>query len=145
MEHFLEHSGREPPNGAPSAGARSSPHALSVNAGSAVDLILALSHQELTEFLRCAEQLERRPLQRRTASGGARRRLRCGAVTDAVVAVLQEAGTDMRYIDVFFAVEERLGVPVSRSAVKNALAEGTRGKRQQRFERVSHGRYRLLT
>jgi hypothetical protein len=82
----------------------------------------------------------------RDASGDARRpngNRRFAQVGDAVVQVLREAGTDMRFIDVHRKVERLLDESVSRSTVKNYLAGGCRRKRPL-FERVSHGRYRLL-
>jgi hypothetical protein len=63
-------------------------------------------------------------------------------VTDAVVHVLSQAGSEMRYVDVHRAVEELLDGPVARSSVKNALVKGC-SRRQPRFERVGRGRYRL--
>jgi hypothetical protein len=73
--------------------------------------------------------------------GPARRKF--GAVGDAVVQVLEEAGCGLRMMDIHLSVEELLGESVSRSSVKNYLARGTDGRKTPLFERVGHGRYRL--
>jgi len=62
---------------------------------------------------------------------------------DAVVQVLREAGSELRFIEVHERVERLLSDDVSRSSVKNYLAQGCL-RQQPLFERVSRGRYRLL-
>jgi hypothetical protein len=66
-----------------------------------------------------------------------------GDVLRAVVAVLDD-GRTRRMIEIHDAVEQRLGEPVPRSSVKNALANHT-SKGQELFVRVAHGRYRVAT
>lgn len=110
-----------------------------------VDLFEALSHTELSEALeklsRRDWQPERRPPLPPYGRPGHRK---LGSVTDAVVQVLSDAGSEMRYVDVHRAVETLLGGPVARSSIKNALAKGSSGRRP-RFERVGRGRYRSVT
>lgn len=64
-----------------------------------------------------------------------------GSVTDAVVQVLEEAGTALSYIEIYRAVNERLGGEVSKSSVKNALVRAASSKDSE-VVRVRHGRYR---
>src|SRR5439155_10584517 len=109
------------------------------------DLMSALSHNFLTQ------SLERLALRDWTPTAVARRkgarrpdgRRRFAEVGDAVVHVLRVAGSDLRFIEVHERVEELLGGSVSRSSVKNYLAQGCL-RRKPLFERVSPGRYRLL-
>jgi hypothetical protein len=108
-----------------------------------VDLIGSLSHTALTDVL---EQLDardwrvaERPRKERRTTG----RRKFATVSDAVVQVLSETGSVLRFIEIYEAVERLLDGPVARSSVKNALArEGSR--RHPRFERVGYGRYRLM-
>ena len=46
-------------------------------------------------------------------------------------------------MDIHLAVEDLLGEPVSRSSVKNYLANGATSRKTRLFERVSRGCYRL--
>jgi hypothetical protein len=47
-------------------------------------------------------------------------------------------------IEIHAAIEDLLGEPVAQSSVKNYLARGCR-RRRPVVERVSHGRYRLIS
>jgi hypothetical protein len=104
----------------------------------------ALSHNLLTQ------SLERLALQDSTPTAAVRHktarrpddRRRFAEAGDAVVQVLREAGCDLRFVEVHQRVEELLGGSVSRSSVKNYLAQGCL-RRKPLFERVSRGRYRL--
>jgi hypothetical protein len=48
----------------------------------------------------------------------------------------------MQVCDISTAVSDLLGLPVSRSSVKNCLASRAKGE-DARFERTDRGRYRL--
>jgi len=67
---------------------------------------------------------------------------RPGWVTDVVVQVLVEEGRPMRATRVHAAAERLLGDRISRDSVDSCLSKGAHGK-EPRFERVSHGCYRL--
>ena len=67
-----------------------------------------------------------------------------GEVGDAVVRALEEAGSELRMMNVHAAVEEFLGEAVLRSSVKNYLAAGADRRKTRLFERVSRGRYWLV-
>ena len=60
----------------------------------------------------------------------------------AVTEALEASAEPMQAIAIHAAVERLLGEPVCWSSVKNCLSEGVRRK-QSRFERLAHGRYRL--
>lgn len=64
-------------------------------------------------------------------------------VAEAAEQVLAEHGESMQAKAIHAAVERRLRRAVSWSSVKNALADGTRG-RSPRFERVARGRYQRI-
>jgi hypothetical protein len=68
--------------------------------------------------------------------------LRPGSVLVAVAQVLAAAEEPMPVCDVSTAVSDMLGLPVSRSSVKNCLARRARGENAP-FERTDRGRYRL--
>lgn len=68
---------------------------------------------------------------------------RPGWVMDAVVRVLADEGGPMHRRKVHAAVERLLGLPVSKDSVDWCLSNGARTK-EQRFERVSPGCYRLF-
>jgi predicted transcriptional regulator of viral defense system len=57
--------------------------------------------------------------------------------------VLAEADAELRYIEIYEAVQTLLEGSVARSSVKNALAS-ERTRKHPRFERVGHGRYRIV-
>ncbi len=61
-----------------------------------------------------------------------------------MVQVLHDAQTELQMFEIHLAVEELLGEPVSRSSVKNYLANGTDRRKTQLFERVGRGRYRFI-
>jgi hypothetical protein len=69
-------------------------------------------------------------------------RLGNGVVQRAVVKVLAATDAPMRGADIHLAVERLLEHPVSKDSVSCCLAAGARAK-EARFERVSHGTYRL--
>ena len=68
-------------------------------------------------------------------------RRRFGSISRAIVEVLTEVQTDLPVRDVWAAVEQLLGEPVSRHSVKSYLHRGTYDLKI--FERVRHVRYRL--
>jgi hypothetical protein len=71
-------------------------------------------------------------------------KLKFGTVSSAVLAVLAEADSPLRYVEIQAKVEELLGIRVSRSSVKQFLnAESSH--RRPRFERVARGLYRSST
>jgi hypothetical protein len=56
-------------------------------------------------------------------------RRKFGAVRDAIVVVLEQAGCELRVRDIHKGVEKLLGEPVSRGSVKAFLHNGCRRKR----------------
>jgi hypothetical protein len=70
-------------------------------------------------------------------------KLKFGTVSGAVLEVLARSDESMRFIEIHRAVEELLGMTVSRSSVKQFLS-AERGHRRPRFVRVAHGRYQAL-
>ncbi len=107
----------------------------------------SLSHLEFTETLQrlAARDWRREPRPRGKSLQTERTRRRFAQVSDAIMQVLAEARGELRMVEVHRAVEELLGAPVSRSSVKNYLADGAKRPRpQRRIERVSRGRYRLM-
>lgn len=76
-----------------------------------------------------------------TGYGAQTERRKFASVSDAVVEVLAEGDSELRYIEIYNAVEALLEGPVARSSVKNALAS-ERTRKQPRFERIGRGRYR---
>lgn len=69
-------------------------------------------------------------------------KLRCGAIQQAVTAVLREADEPLAAQEIHAAVESRLDQPVSRDSVHWCLSTGAKGE-SGRYERVSTGWYRL--
>lgn len=69
-------------------------------------------------------------------------KLRFGTVSGAVLSVLAAADGPMRYVEIRAAVEQRLGVRVAASSVKQLLSDEAR-HRKPRFERVARGSYRI--
>jgi hypothetical protein len=115
-------------------------------ANRAIDLIEPLSHTALTEAL---ERLTTRswpqaPSFRKPRTSPADARRKFASVSDAVVQVLADAPSELRFIEIYEAVDALLEGQVARSSVKNALASES-SRRFPRFERVGHGRYRTLT
>jgi hypothetical protein len=70
------------------------------------------------------------------------RSLRIGAIPEAIMRVLADSVEPMRMRDIQTEVEALVGQPVSRSAVKNWLANHACGK-DAPLVRISRGRYRL--
>ena len=108
-----------------------------------VDLIDALSHPEVSEWLEvlsnCKSGSGRSP--RREPEPALRRPF--GEVADAVLQVLQEADTELSYIEIYRAVNDQLRGDVSKSSVKNALVRARSGSHPPLI-RVSPGRYVAL-
>jgi hypothetical protein len=105
----------------------------------------ALSNQDTMQRLQqLSEKLDRlaaskaRPRRSRRHN----RVLRPGSVLVAVTQVLVAADRPMRVRDISMAVSDLLGLPVSRSSVKNCLASKAQGSAAP-FERVARGHYRL--
>jgi hypothetical protein len=71
------------------------------------------------------------------------RDVRVGAVPEAIMRVLADSVEPMRMCDIHVEVERLLGQSVTRSAVKNYLANHCRGE-HARFVRLGRGRYRRL-
>lgn len=69
-------------------------------------------------------------------------RRKFGTVGGAVVAVLKEAGSEMRVKEVHAEVERVLGGQVSRYSVSDYLLSRSKGPRPL-FVRTRHGHYRL--
>jgi hypothetical protein len=69
-------------------------------------------------------------------------KLRFGTVSGAVMDVLAAADRPLRYVEIRAAVEQRLGMPVAASSVKQLLSDEA-GHRSPRFERVARGTYRI--
>jgi hypothetical protein len=77
------------------------------------------------------------------AAGSADGRRKFGSVGDAVVAVLADAGGEMRLRDTHAAVEQRLGGAVSLFSVADFLLRRSKGQAPL-FVHSGYGRYRLL-
>lgn len=114
---------------------------------SMVGLFGALSNHDVQGRLRqLSEVLDR------VATSGAKpcptvcagRELRPGMVPKAIMRILAESVQPMRATDIHLAVEEMLGLRVSKSAVKNWLATHVGGERPL-FVRLARGRYCLST
>jgi hypothetical protein len=85
-------------------------------------------------------QVRRRPPRPRDRSLDGK--LKFGTVSGAVLAVLAEACTPLRFIEIHAQVEAALNTPVSKASVKSFLsAEGNHPK--PRCVRVDRGLYRL--
>jgi site-specific DNA recombinase len=110
---------------------------------SSVELVGALSNHEIQERLRRLSE----KLDLLSAKGAARcpsarldRRLRSGLVPEAIMRVLSESVEPMRMMDIHTQVEELIARAVSRSAVKNWLANHVQGDHAL-FVRLGRGRY----
>jgi hypothetical protein len=99
----------------------------------------------LAAALEASGVVPRRPVgpQGMIAVGQAPARLGNGVVQRAVIKVLAAAQQPMRATEVHAAAEELLGHPVSKDSISWCLAAGAREK-EQRFERVARGCYRLM-
>jgi hypothetical protein len=69
-------------------------------------------------------------------------KLRCGAIQQAVLGVLESANQSMAVPDIHAAVEDRLKREVSKNSVYWCLSTGVKGT-SPRIERVATGFYRL--
>ena len=69
---------------------------------------------------------------------------RIGAVVDSIAQVLELADRPMRARDIHAAAQELLGEPIKWSSVKATLGAHA-STPLGRFERISHGRYRLAS
>jgi HB1/ASXL restriction endonuclease-like protein with HTH domain len=67
-----------------------------------------------------------------------------GSVAEAVVQILETAGTELSYIEIYQAVCDQLGGDVAKSSVKNSLMRACLGDRPL-LVRIGRGRYRLFT
>jgi hypothetical protein len=82
-------------------------------------------------------------LPRRPVSAGLEtKRLGNGAVQRAAMGALAAADRVLTVAEVQVAVEERLGMPVSKDSVRSCLSSGARSP-HPRFERTAPGCYRL--
>jgi hypothetical protein len=109
-----------------------------------VEFIGALSNPEvqgrLERLAKKLDQIESVGLAPRPTTLG--RSLRVGAIPEAIMRVLADSVEPMRMRDIEAEVEALVGQPVSRSAVKNWLANHVRGE-QAPLIRLGRGRYRL--
>ena len=108
-----------------------------------VDLIESLSHTALTDVLQQLGARDWRVAERPRKEPWTTGRRKFASVSDAVVQVLSETGSALRFNEIYEAVDRLLDGSVARSSVKNALAR-ERSRRQPRFERLGYGRYRVL-
>ncbi len=111
-----------------------------------VVLVGALSNPGLQDlFQRLTSQRRRKQRRPKLASIGPQPdgRRKFGSVSSAIVQVPTEAQSDMRAREVRAEVERLVGEQVPRASIKSYLHRGTYGSKPI-FERVSHGRYRLL-
>jgi hypothetical protein len=120
--------------------------ALSSISTSMVEIFGALSNPDVRERL---ERLEKKLEQLQNVEVAPRptilrRSLRVGAVPEAIMRVLADSVEPMRMRDIHAEVEALVGLSVSRSAVKNWLANHVRGE-QALLIRLGRGRYRLRT
>jgi hypothetical protein len=110
-----------------------------------MDLIGRLSSHDLTTLLqrltaRDWKQADCRHLSAGGVAPDGRRKF--GTGRDAIVAVLEQAGCELRVRDIHERVEKLLGEPVSSSSVKAYLRRGCR-RRSPLFEYRGRTGYRL--
>jgi len=109
-------------------------------------LLGSYSNPEVQKRLRrLSEELDRlaaSPGQPRP-SGRPDRKLRNGLVPRTIQRVLTEADGPIRVLDIYAAVEDRLGMSVPKSSVYVWLSQNAKGPRPQ-VVRLGHGRYQLL-
>jgi hypothetical protein len=111
-----------------------------------VVLVGALSNPDLQNLFQSLTSQPRRKQRRcKLELNGPRpdARRRFGSVSGTIIQVLTEAQSDLRVKEIWSEVERLLGEEVSRHSIKSYLHRGSTGSKPI-FERVSHGRYRLL-
>jgi hypothetical protein len=109
-------------------------------------LVGRLSNHDLTTLFQSLTAHDRRQVAPRdglTSGVAPDGRRKFGTVRDAIVAVLKQAGSELRVRDIHEGVEKLLGDSVSRSSVKDYLRKGCRRK-DPLFEYRGRGCYRLL-
>ncbi len=102
----------------------------------------ALSNPEIQERLKQLSEQLVKIAARKHPPARPKPRLRAGAVPAAIMRVLADSVEPMRMRDIHAEIERLLGQSVTRSAVKNYLANHCQGE-QPRFVRLARGRYRL--
>jgi hypothetical protein len=102
----------------------------------------ALSNPDTQERLRQLSEQLAKVATRKRPPARPRARLRAGAVPAAIMRALADAVEPMRMRDIHAEVERLLGQSVTRSAVKNYLANHCAGSCPC-FVRLARGRYRL--
>jgi len=110
-----------------------------------MDLVGRLSNPEATTLFQrlMAGDWRQAPRQHASASGVAPDgRRKFGTVRDAIVAVLEQAGCELRVREIQKSVEDSLGGPVSPSSVRDYLRKGCR-RRVPLFEYCGRNGYRL--
>ena len=108
-------------------------------------LVGRLSNHDLTTLLQRLTARDWKPAERQRPSAGGVApggRRKFGTVRDAIVAVLVEAGCELRVRDIHEGVEQLLGESVSSSSVKDYLRKGCR-RRTPLFEYLDSRGYRL--
>lgn len=121
------------------------PQPLPAPTSTSIGVLEALTNQDILQRL---QQLSGKLDQLASSKARPRRSrrhnrvLRPGSVLVAVTQVLVAADEPMRVHDISMAVSDLLGLPVSRSSVKNCLASKAQDE-HGRFERTAHGCYRL--
>jgi hypothetical protein len=112
-----------------------------------VVLVGSLSNPDLQDLFQSLTSQERRKQPKRKPEPNGPRpdgRRKFGSVSIAIVQALSEARSDLRVKEIWAEVERLLGEPISRHSIKSYLHRGTYASKPI-FERVSHGRYRLLS
>ena len=109
-------------------------------------LVAALSNTQAEVLLKRLTDRGWRQVRRAPAPSHARSRdgkLKFGTVSGAVLAVLTQADSPLRFIEIHAEVEVLLNMPIARSSVKQFLSAESRHRRP-RFDRVGRGRYQLV-
>lgn len=110
-----------------------------------MDLVGRLSNPDLTTLLQSLTARGwKQALPRHSSAAGIAPdgRRKFGTVRDAIVAVLEQAGCELRVRDIHEAVEELLGESVSTSSVKDYLRKGCQ-RQSPIFEYRGREGYRL--
>ena len=110
-----------------------------------MDLIGRLSNHDLTTLfqrLTAHDWKQTDPPQRGRSGIAPDGRRKFGTVRDAIVQVLDHAGSELRVMDIQEGVEKVLDSPVSTSSVKDYLRKGCR-RRVPLFEYRGRDGYRL--